>query len=105
MQLWTSERLLKLVIFACFLMVAALTVVFVQQNAINDRIDSLNSSQEEFKDVQTESRDRNRQVKGIVCRIEYAIGLESSPVCTTPKLLEQYWSPENSVSPHFPERS
>lgn len=101
-SMWTPERLLKLVIFACFLMVAALVFVFKQQQHLDNQLEEVEKTQEEFRDAQIESRERHRTVKGMVCRMEYAIGLESSPVCMTDELLE-YWDPANSTSPHFPE--
>lgn len=90
---WDPTRLLKLVIFVCFLMVIALTVVFVEQRNLDEHIDQL-------EDVQFESQRRYREVKGIACRIEHAMGLGSSEACVTPELLEE-WSPEDSISPHF----
>lgn len=100
-SMWSIDtRFVKLVVFTCITVVVALTIVFLQQREFNERLEGLKLAQQDLRGIEVEATNRTREVKGIVCRIEYSMALGSSPVCMTPELLE-YWSPETTPSHHI----
>lgn len=104
-SIWTSERLLKLMIFVCFLIVAAFGFIVRQQIHLDNQLSKVNEAQEHLKTNQIDNTVRAATTRAIACRIEHAILIGASDVCYSPEVL-RHWDPETSSSPHYeqPER-
>lgn len=94
---WTEGRLIRFLVFALFLTVMAMTVIFHQQAKLRSALTQVTSTQSSIQKTQAEGRERALITRAQTCRIVNALALSLGEVCLVDEVA-QYYDPNEQVT-------